>query len=115
MLYLSGAIACAAAASAIVGAGAAPVYFDRDLVSGLAFWFTTELVNGIIVLPVILTAPADLFRLALDPQPAEGEQTPLLKAAPVVALALSLVAGHLMGGMGALAFPSPALLWCALV
>ncbi|MBS7536762.1 diguanylate cyclase [Ancylobacter sonchi] len=115
VLYLLGVLSCAAAGSAVVGAGVAPVFFGRDWVSGLAFWFTTELVNGIIVLPVILTAPAGPFISALDLRRGGKDKAAFLTGAPIVALALSLVVGHLVGGMGALAFPSPALLWCALV
>lgn len=44
----------AAAAAGVVGSGAALVLFERDAVTGFAFWFTTELVNALIVVPIVL-------------------------------------------------------------
>jgi len=116
VLYFFGIVICAACASAVVGAGAAPVFFGRNLLSGAAFWFTTELVNSIIVVPVILTAPRR-SQLALWLQRLEAEPAGfnLRRAAPFAALAVSLFAGFFVDGVGHLAFPSPALLWCALV
>lgn len=115
VLYLFGILVVAAAAAAMVGAGAAPVYFDRGLLSGAAFWFTTELANGIIVLPVVLTAPRLSLRVPrLAASPRREGQPLWLGAAPAAALAGSVILGFAIGGPGAVAFPVPALLWCAL-
>ncbi|WP_108659374.1 GGDEF domain-containing protein [Acuticoccus kandeliae] len=111
VLVLFAILAAAAGVCALVGAGIAPVYFDRPLWSGLAFWFTTELVNGIVVLPVILSArPIPPLSCLL----AGGGRARLLRIAPLALLLAALVLGYWVGGMGLLAFPSPALLLCAL-
>lgn len=114
VLYMFAVLCCSAAATAFVGAGVAPVFFGRDLVSGLAFWFTTELVNAIIVMPVILTANFSWLRRLLRRRPKYDRLHVLNQFAPLGALALSLTIGLWVGGPGAVAFPSPALLWCAL-
>lgn len=112
VLYLLAICAAAAAAAAVAGAGAAQLIFDRGFLTGLEFWFVTELVNSLVILPVILTFP--------DPWGREGRKALSLKGltfrqwAPAIALAVSLLAGIVVGGPGAIAFPVPALLWCAL-
>lgn len=113
VLYLFGILVAASATSALFGAGAAPIFFEKGVLAGAAFWFTTELVNGIVVLPAILTAPArvvSLVSLILD-----LAKRLIPCGAPIVALTASVGAGYLVGGIGALTFPSPALLWCAIV
>lgn len=113
VLFLFGFLTAAAAAAAVVGAGAAPIYFGKDVVTGVAFWFTTELANGIIVLPVILTAPRPSMELVRLRRPKDAFGL-LLRAAPAITLLVSILIGFFVGGPGALAFPAPALLWCAL-
>lgn len=114
VLYLFGICLIAAIATALVGAGIAPVAFGQSLLTGLGFWFTTELVNGLIVLPVILTAPAWSLSFLRVGRPVRRWQADLLQLAPLLALLLSILAGLLVRGPGAIAFPVPALLWCAL-
>lgn len=109
------AICCAAAsAAALAGGLAAFLLFGRDLFSGMAFWFITELVNSLIFLPVLLTFPG-FRKLWLNLVKLEGARPALLlHAVPALALLASVFAGILVGGPGALAIPVPALLWCAL-
>jgi len=108
-------LVASAAAATMAGAWIAPVYFEKDLLQGLAFWFTTELANGIILVPVILTAPSPFLPRARSWLRRQSDgRSHLSSLAPVLALAGSVVLGLLVGGPGALAFPSPALLWCAL-
>ncbi|MBB6306497.1 GGDEF domain-containing protein [Xanthobacter tagetidis] len=119
VLFLFGISMGVGAAAAVIGAPGVPAFFGKDLYVGAAFWFATETTNAIILLPVILTAPwpPRLLRLRrLDDLRALGQ-----RAAPVAALVVSLILGALIGdpgaasgGPGALAFPAPALLWCAL-
>ncbi len=111
MLAISGA---AALASSAIGAAAGPVLFGNTWWEGLGFWFATELVNTVLIVPVVLAAPAltDLapkLRSVQLPVGGLGRQL-----APIGALVLSIVASVLIGGPGAFAFPLPALLWCAL-
>lgn len=114
VLYLFAICLCASLASGIVGAGAADVLLGRSWTTGFGLWSTTELVNYIIVLPVILVAPtlADVRRgwRAL-PTPSRAS---VLHLAPVGTLIGSAVLAALVGGPGAIAFPVPAFLWCAL-
>lgn len=108
------AICCAAAlAAALAGGGAAYALFGRDFFSGMTFWFITELVNGLIFLPVILTFPG-LGALWLQVKPDGRKPAMLHSLLPVLALLMSVLAGVVFGGPGALAMPVPALLWCAL-
>lgn len=112
MLYIVVASAAAGAMAGVVGGLANPVLFDRSAMSGLVFWFVTELVNYVLILPVILSAPplsAFVERRNIAPS---IKRTHVL---PIVALALSGLTAVLIGGPGAIAFPVPALLWCGLV
>ncbi len=112
MLYLFSISVVASMAAAIVGAGMAPLLFGRPVSTGFIFWFTTELSNYVLVLPVILAAPsvspwrrlpAFLNKLRSDPN----------QVAPLGALCLSIAISIAIGGPGAIAFPVPALLWCS--
>ncbi|WP_158282782.1 GGDEF domain-containing protein [Aminobacter sp. AP02] len=113
-LYLFGICLAAAAASGLVGGGAANLLFDRNFRTGFTLWSVAELVNNLVILPVVLTFPgfralSHLWRLSGVPSVAA-----LRRSAPCVALFVSVAAGVLMGGPGAIAFPIPALLWSAL-
>ncbi|PWR24700.1 GGDEF domain-containing protein [Zavarzinia aquatilis] len=100
-----------AAAAALVGCGANPVLFDRPLLSGYAYWFSAELSNAAIVLPVVLTLP----RSAATFLPAVRHSLHSARLiAPGLTVAASVGAAFAVGGPGAIAFPVPALLWCAL-
>lgn len=113
VLYLFAICVAASALAAVIGGLAAMVAFDRDFTSGLEFWFVTELVNSLIVLPVILTFPA-----LENPLKQLGAflDTPrsYWHYAPLTALIISTAAAIGIGGPGAIAYPVPALLWCAL-
>ncbi|WP_454848308.1 diguanylate cyclase [Rhizobium binxianense] len=102
-----------AVASAVVGSGAARLLFARNMLTGFGFWFTTELVNYVVVLPIIMTLPAmrDLRLLWLG----GGERAEVLyNWIPAATLAASIALSIVLGGPGAFAYPVPALLWCAL-
>ncbi|CAB5661272.1 Probable diguanylate cyclase AdrA [Delftia tsuruhatensis] len=118
MFFLFVVCVAAAAASMVVGAGIAPVFYGRELVAGMAYWFTTELANSIIVLPVMLSLPA------VTPGAGAARHSRSLRsgawrrglvhALPILSLVVSVFAAVVIGGPGALAFPVPALVWCAL-
>ncbi len=57
LLDIAPASAVGAAAAGIVGGLANPVLFGRGVVAGWTFWFATEFVNYVAILPVILSAP----------------------------------------------------------
>lgn len=105
----------AAAASTLAGAGVAPVMFGRDLASGAAYWFTTELANSVIVLPVMMSLP--LPGAGLRRKSGRRGRTlrqAVLHGLPILSVVASVFAAVVIGGPGALAFPVPALIWCAL-
>lgn len=114
VLYLALIAAAASAASGFVGSVANPVLFDGGAVEGWFFWFTTEFVNFIIILPVVLTFPVfkkPLVEVGKDIL----DGVSLANTAPILALIVSCAASWWIGGPGVFAFPVPALLWCALV
>ena len=108
-LYLLLAALVASAVGALAGCGAAPVYFDSPWTDLLSLWFSTELMNYMLIVPVVLAAPR-----AADP-PSHTPDTPLFwRVAPVSSLVLAEGIRTLIGGPGMLAFVVPGLLWCAL-
>jgi diguanylate cyclase (GGDEF)-like protein len=111
VVYLLGASIIAAAAAAIAGGGIAKVMFGRDMLDGFIFWFATELVNYVIVLPVILTSPSRFSVARISALLAHNRPTDYL---PASALLCSMLLSAAVGGPGAFAYPVPALLWCAL-
>lgn len=114
VLYLTVISAVAAAAGGLVGAVANPMLFNGGAFEGWLFWFVSELVNFIVLLPVVLTLPAPRWPSREDLQDVDNHLL-LSKSMPLAALVASCLASHWIGGPGAVAFPVPALLWCALV
>lgn len=113
LLDIALASAVGAIVAGIVGGLANPVLFGGGVITGWTFWFSTEFVNYIAILPVILSAPR--IRAV---RPKWNEVRLLISsqlALPALALLLSGIAGVAIGGPGAIAFPVPALLWCGLV
>lgn len=107
VLFLFLICATAAFVAAAVGVGLAPLARGRSPLTELGLWFSTELVNSSIILPVILAAPR-----AWPAHPLRG--LTLASSMPTLALLASVLVAVVVGGPGALAFPVPALLWCAL-
>lgn len=108
-LYLLLAALVASTVGALAGCGAAPVYFNAPWTDVLSLWFSTELMNYMLIVPVVLAAPR-----AADP-PSQAPDTPLFwRVAPVSSLVLAEGIRTLIGGPGMLAFVVPGLLWCAL-
>lgn len=68
-----------------------------------ADWFSEQFSTGVLVVPCMLTVgmPVREFRFHLE------------QILPVIALMISVVASVVIGGAGSLAFPLPALIWCA--
>lgn len=98
----------------VAGSGASRIMLGRDMLSGFAFWFITELVNSLIVLPAILTAPRRTELMALPRQWLAIARSRSAATLPLMALAVSIVGSVIIGGPGAIAFAVPALLWCSL-
>ncbi|MDU0340335.1 GGDEF domain-containing protein [Bosea rubneri] len=110
LLFLLLISAAAAGAAAIVGSGSIIVFFGGSLRHAVELYLTSELASNLVVLPMVLTAPP--LRTLREHAGALGRSVrPLL---PVAALLVSIAAGSMIGGSGAISAPMPALLWCAL-
>jgi hypothetical protein len=68
-----------------------------------ADWFSEQFSTGVLIVPCMLTVkmPSGKFRYTWS------------ACLPVLALIISVVASVVIGGAGSLAFPLPALIWCA--
>lgn len=113
MLRILLALVVASTVAGLFGLLAEPWLFGAPALSAAGLWFTTELVNYMLVLPALLTLP--------DPPYGEPTRARLSAAmhdpwqlAPAASLLASILIGAAVGGPGAVAFPVPALLWCAL-
>ncbi|MBB6561388.1 diguanylate cyclase (GGDEF)-like protein [Acidovorax soli] len=113
VVLMFGICVASSAAAALVGSGTGPLLFNTAWPTALGMWFCTELINSVLILPVLLSLPT----------PQEARRTLKKRrwsrrrwkyGAPLLALAASEAAAIAIGGPGALAFPVPALLWCAL-
>ena len=110
-LYLLLTCCAAAAMATFTGCGAGPVVFHTSLGAAAMLWFCTELMNYVLVLPVLLTMPASWRELrAMATQGGSA----WLRWGPLAAVVISEVGAFCVGGPGAIAFVVPALLWCAL-
>ncbi len=104
---------CAAASffAGLVGIAANWLLFGAEPLMGFFYWFVTEFANYIAILPVILTATALPRHWPAQPSAALPGWR---RSGPVLATLLGLALEPLLEGPGALAFPLPGLLWCAL-
>lgn len=102
----------AALCATVVGSGAGPVLFNAPLHSTALVWFSTELMNYILLTPVILSLPVDRGDILNFSE--KQSSTNWLHWGPLVSVFLSEIGAFLVGGPGAMAFVIPALLWCAL-
>jgi two-component sensor histidine kinase/integral membrane sensor domain MASE1 len=110
VFYLLFAVGAASIFAGVVGAILiGPLFHDPVAVSSFRYWFSVELLNQLAFLPIILSYPEGRkWGRRQLPQPTFHDQ------APVIVLILSAATGIFFGGMAALVFPVPALLWCAI-
>jgi diguanylate cyclase (GGDEF)-like protein len=109
LLWLLGASLAAALVGALAGSAAGPAYFQLPSTEFLARWFSTELMNYLLILPVVLAAPRHT-----DPPQAPSTVPLVWRLAPVGSLVLAEAIRRPIGGLAMLAFVVPGLLWCAL-
>ncbi|TDR89026.1 GGDEF domain-containing protein [Enterovirga rhinocerotis] len=112
VLYVVIASTLAAGMAGIFGAIANPILFNGGMLRGFAFWFASEFVNYLGILPVILAAPP--IRTMRSWRLRRRSQLSWRLPQPALALALSCLVAGTIGGPGAIAIPVPALLWCGL-
>ena len=105
-------VAVAGAAAGVLGAFIDPLLFHGTPLRGWSLWFVKEVVNYMAILPVVFSAPQLTMRL-LERRRYSPTQIDIRQLAPLFALVLSSILSVLVGGPGAVAFPVPALLWCA--
>lgn len=96
---------CVIAASlcAITGAMSSVGFNQQTFWLSYADWFSEQFTTGVLIIPCILTLGI----------PLKSIQFKLGKIIPILALAVSVLASVVIGGAGSLAFPLPALIWCA--
>lgn len=105
----------ASAMAGLVGFLIGPSLLGLSPLLGWVFCFVSELANYLAFLPAVLTLPeaqphrGPERRRRLPPWPALGHAV-----LPALALLLSCLLAMAVAGPGAVAFPVPALLWCAL-
>lgn len=82
------------------------LYNNTAVIAWLA-WFSEQFSTNLLLLPVLLAAPRlkQLLRMQINYR--------LRGSMPLFALLFSLAFSVYIGGPGAIAFPIPALLWCA--
>lgn len=110
-LYLLAGCSLAALGSTLVGAGTGPQLFHSSWSHTALMWFSSELMNFVLIVPLVLSAPGrgeSGWPGIASPRAALRLLLPLLSVLAAEYAAITL------GGPGALAFTVPALLWCAL-
>ena len=86
------------------GGIANPILFNGGVINGWTFWFATEFVNYVAILPVILSAPAwSAVRQRLQASPTLR----VVDIPPAAALAASFLAAAMVAGPGAAEKNSP--------
>ena len=68
-----------------------------------ADWFSEQFSTGVLILPCLLTVKIPVIKHPLRVE----------HLLPALALIVSVIASAVIGGAGSLAFPLPALIWCA--
>lgn len=111
VLYVLAGSLLAAAGSALAGASASVHLFGTGWPLAASMWFSSELMNYILVLPVLLSIPRTPVR---HWWPRLEGRAGLLQLLPLLAVVACEYAAVALGGPGAMAFTAPALLWCAL-
>ncbi|QDQ86858.1 diguanylate cyclase [Alcaligenaceae bacterium SJ-26] len=116
MLRLFAVCMGAAAVSAVAGCGLLAVTLEYNLANAWGLWFSGELLNYVMFLPLLLSIP-----YAAAEQPSRQRQGDVFwtrlrhrQAYPLLALVASIMLAWWIGGPGAIAYPVLALLWCAL-
>lgn len=109
ILFLLGICTVAGLAAALIGAFAGHYVLGEAVLHTLGFWFATELLNYLIVVPLIINL-CSLRDTALLPVRYWHTVTPL----PLVALAFAHLACFAFPGPGIIGYPMAALVWCAI-
>lgn len=110
--YLVSMTVVAASMAALVGGIANRVLFGGQWWDGWLLWFSSEFVNYMTIVPLVLTFPS-LRRVDRDPK---AVATLLRRSVvPTALLAICIILEWVIGGAGAIAFAMPALVTAALL
>ncbi len=110
VLRLLACLVPAALAAGLMGALLVVVVFHGSALQAIFTWPAAELVNYLVMLPAMLTLSPRLRDRRIVRLDAATRSSPI----PFLALILSCSGAAACGGPGAIMFPMPALLWCAL-
>lgn len=105
--------AAGASAAGLFAAVAEPFPLGLGRFGTWKFWFASELINYIALLPLILSMPSPERLLSF--QPSLASALDWRRALPVATLIGTCALAVFAGGPGAIAFAVPALIWCGLV
>lgn len=114
VVYLIVIVAMASLTAGLVGMVINPLLFHGSRADGMLIWFTAELVDYLVILPVILTMPTLRRPLRGQRRREFVLRLDLLKMAPALTLFLGGALGMVISGPGAVSYLVPGLLWCAL-
>jgi len=112
ILLLAAISAACATTAAVVGASLAPDRQGEDWFSNYYYWLAAEFSYYILILPLILVTSRHSW---IQPFTRDVFLKPdtWMRAMPALAPMGSVAASAVIGGSGALAVASPALIWCA--
>ncbi len=111
-LHLLGICAAASSVAAVVGGGAGPAVFGTPWLPSLSMWFSSELLNYLLIMPVMLTAPRR-GRLGTAFATRHPEAPTWKQVGPLLAVLGAEILVPAVGGPWSVAMVVPALLWCA--
>ena len=106
-------VLAASTVTSLFGGATNVLLFHGDAARSFFVWLAAELANYIVILPIVLTLPSpatlrrrvgELWRAPPNPR----------AAIPLITYVVCLAMVPIVGGPGAVAFPVPSLLWCAL-
>ena len=105
-------------ASAVGGAASAfASYFYLGITpfAGWSYWFVTDAVNYVTILPALLALPRSFrpFQRRFRQMARDFRRRKYRRLLPLLSLVAVGSAGLMIGGPGAITFPLPVLLWCA--
>lgn len=104
----------AALAAALSGCLIARSVIGADLLQAIGIWFSAELVSYVALVPMVLLLPSPRTLGQVWREPLARFLHEPGHRLPALALLATVLLGVAVGGPGAIAFPVPALLWCAL-
>lgn len=114
VIYLILICSFAASLCGVAGMIGYPIFWGGEAVRGFKYWFSTELVNYLALLPLIMTCPDIRLKERRQYKYRWSFDLNKQKIAALTALLSGLILSVVIGGPGSLAFLIPGLLWCSI-